>query len=174
MALDPLSLMLANELGWTYYNARQYDEAIAEADRMVELDPKLPFAYLILAMPHGQKGTYDEAIAELKKARTLPGGSLPAILAELGYAYATSGRKAEAQEIIKELRERATREFIDPVNNAIIYIGLGEKDQAFASLEKAYQEHSVSIIWLNTEPKFDSLRSDPRFGDLMQRVGLPQ
>jgi TolB-like protein/DNA-binding winged helix-turn-helix (wHTH) protein/Tfp pilus assembly protein PilF len=172
LQIDPLSQMLGMELGWSYYNARQYDEAIAECRKALAQDDKFSFAYLPLAMALEQKGKYEEAIVELKRAQSLPGGSAPPFLAELGYAYARTGQQAAALKLLNKLKGRAREEFIDPYNIAIIYVGLGDKDQGFTWLDKARQEHSPNIVWLNIEPKFDGLRSDRRFAVLVRRIGL--
>ena len=115
---------------------------------------------------------YSEAIADLDKAKTLDGGEAPLVLSELGYALAQSGKKAEALKMIDELKRRSKDTFIDPYNIGVIYIPLGDKDQAFAWLEKAYDEHSVPMIFQIVEPKFDTIRSDPRFLNLERRIGL--
>jgi DNA-binding winged helix-turn-helix (wHTH) protein/TolB-like protein/Flp pilus assembly protein TadD len=167
----PLFALTNSNLGLVYYYARQYDQAIEQCRKTLELDPNFFFTTLYIGWAYGQQGKYQEAIAELTKARNLPGGFAPAS-SELGYVYAVSGRREEAQEMLKELQKRASREFIDPYYIAIIYVGLGEQEQALAWLNKACEERSFWLLWLNVEPKFDRLRSDPRFGDLRQRVGI--
>ena len=97
----------------------------------------------------------------------------PPIVAELGYAYAASGKKAEALKLLQELKEQTKRRYVDPYLLAAVHIGLGEKEQTFAELVKAYDERSGWMPWLKIEPKWDSLRSDPRFAVLQRRVGLP-
>lgn len=97
---------------------------------------------------------------------------LPEMLACLGHAYALSGMKDEAQEIIGELNRLSTRCYVSPANIALIYTGLGERDQAFQWLEKAYEDRSWWLVFLKTDPRFDSIRSDPRLADLLQRVDL--
>ena len=91
----------------------------------------------------------------------------------LGCAYAASGHRVEAHKVLQALRERATREYVDPYLVATIYLALGEKDQALAWLERAYAERSAFMSFLKVEPKLDSLRSDPRFTDLLRRIGFP-
>lgn len=113
----------------------------------------------------------EEAIAEFEKALTLD-DNLPT-RAWLGHAYAIAGRRDEAQAVINDLKERAESRYISPYDVALIYIGLGERGEAFTWLEKAYEARSDSLIWLNIDPRLDSLRTDPRFIDLMLRVGLP-
>ena len=116
---------------------------------------------------------YQEALAELNKARPIsdpPDWSW--IIAEIAYVKARIGDRAAANQMLEELKARATREYLDPAILAYIYIGLGESDQAFAYMERAYQEHSGAIGWLQVEPHFDPLRSDPRFAALVRRMGL--
>ena len=139
LEIDPLSLIINNELAWAYYHARRYDK---------------------------------EAIAELNKALAVS-GNWSAVVAELAYVYAVSGRRDEAQKIIQELKERAAKEFIDPYLIALIYSGLGEKGQAFEWLGKAYEERSSYLTWIKVEPKFDPLRPDPRFVELLRLIGHP-
>ena len=92
----------------------------------------------------------------------------------MGYVYAVFGRRSEAQHMLNELKERSKQRYVPPYNIAMVYVGLGEKEQAFQWLDKAYEDRNQFMARLKTEPKFDSLRSDPRFGDLVRRVGLPQ
>ena len=171
LELDPLSLIINAELGFAYYWSRQYNEAIAQYRKTLEMDPTFVFASWAIGQVYEQKGMYEAAIAELNKARPLS-GDWSFIVAELGCAYARSGQKTKAEQVLDDLKARAMREFIDPGLIALIYIDLGETDQAFAWLEKVYEERSSWIVWLQVEPKFDRLRSDPRFATLLKKVGL--
>ena len=128
-------------------------------------------AYLALGNDYEQKKMYREAFSELNKAKVFSRNA-PTPVAELGYAYAVSGQRSDAQKIIRELMERATREYIDPCGIANIYLGMGERDLAYEWLEKAYKDRSPGMAWLKAEPKYDPLRSDPRFADLLRRIGL--
>ncbi|MDQ3256168.1 MAG: protein kinase [Acidobacteriota bacterium] len=172
LELDPTSLVINAELGWAYYCARQYDQAIAQDRKTLELDPNFVYTSWVIAQSYEQTGRYQESVAELKRARTID-ANWPYIIAELGYAYAASGERSEAEKILQQLKERAAREYIDAILIAYIYVGLGQKDQAFAWLEKAYQERSGLVPWLKGEPKWDPLRGDARFADLLRRIGLP-
>jgi serine/threonine protein kinase/tetratricopeptide (TPR) repeat protein len=173
LEIAPLSALLNSELGWSYYIARQYDQAIEQCRIAIELDSASDFAYYPLATAYEQKGMYLEALAELKKARALPAHSLT-IISEIGYSYAELGQKAEAQKIIHELTQRATRDYVDPTLFAYIYIGLNDNDRAFFWLEKAYQDRAPGLTWLKVDPKFDGLRGDPRFKTLLRHMGLVQ
>ena len=92
----------------------------------------------------------------------------------LGHVYAVTGKKSEARTLLDELKQLSAQEYVPATSIALIYAGLGEKDQAFAWLEKGYEEHAFQLQWLKVEPRWDSLRSDPRFADLLRRIGLPQ
>jgi serine/threonine-protein kinase len=172
LEIAPLSAMLHAELTWSYYSARQFDHAIEQGKSALEIDPGIDLTYLALANAYEQKGMYKEAIAELDKARNLPVYAV-SIISELGYAYAMSGRQAEAKRVIQELKRRASLEYVDPTLVAYVYIGLGDKEQAFKWLDKAYEDRSPGLTWLRVEPKFDPLRADSRFIALLRRVGIP-
>ena len=125
-----------------------------------------------LGLALGEKRRYDEAIAELRRAVELS-GSGAGQMASLGYAYAVAGRRAEALGIVEKLTERSRHQYVPPATVAIVFSGLGDRDQALTWLEKANEERDPWVTGLKAEPRFDSLRSDPRFQDLMRRVGLP-
>ena len=173
--LDPLSPILSFELGMASYYNRDYDQAIAYLQKTLELDPDFPPAHGQLPAAFEQKGMYDKAIAGFQKGITLRGGSEWYFsFSGLGHVYAVSGKTSEAQVMLNELKQLSEREYVPADGIALIYAGLGEKDQAFAWLEKAYGERSFNLAWLKVEPRWDGLRSDPRFADLVRRVGLPQ
>ncbi len=169
--LDPLSLPKITAVGEVLYMARRYDEAIAAYGKTLEMDPNNGFAYWALGRAYLEKGMYAEAIAAFQKAITLSGDS-PDESASLGCAYALSGRKAEARKIIGDLREQSKKRYIAPSVIAAIYAALGEKDEGFVWLDKAYEEHDFILVLLKVEPMFEKLRSDPRFTVLLKRVGL--
>jgi serine/threonine-protein kinase len=169
--LDPLSLIINKHVGWHYYFKRQYDQAIQQYLKTLEIDPNFVQARLDLGKAYVQKAMFEEAIAELNKARSLSANS-PAIVAALGHAYALSGRESEARQVIEKLKKAGRRHYIASYLIAEIYVGLGEKKLAFEWLEKAYAERSGYLVYLKVEPRFDSLRSDQRFADLLRRIGL--
>jgi eukaryotic-like serine/threonine-protein kinase len=172
-ALDPLSRIINANLGLHYYYARQYDQAIEQLHKTIDLNPDFGLAYFYLGRPLLQKGMRNEAIAELQKARALSGED-PETIAELGYAYGVAGRRAEAQAVLRELDGLSKRRYVLPYFIATIHTGLGDKDQAFAWLEKAYAESHPGLALVNVDPKFDTLRSDPRFNELLRRIGITQ
>lgn len=171
--LDPLSLMINTDVGVNSYYARRYDEAIAQNEKTVNLDPRFFIAYVWLGQAYEQKKMYAEAIATFQKGMN-EAERHPQLLASLGHAYALADQPDEAQKALDELRELSKQRYVSPNLMAVVYAGLGDKDQAFAWLEKAYQDRSFFLIWLKVEPRFDSLRDNSRFTELVRRVGLPQ
>ncbi len=169
--LDPLSLMISAQVGWVLYHVRQYDQAIEQYRRTLEIDPDFWIAHLFLGLVYEQKGRYEEAIAEFQKAESQSGGHIEAS-SSLGYVYAVSGKRDEAQKILDELKGRIEKEYLPPFGIALIYTGLGDKDRAFEWLEKAYEERDLILVYYLRFPQLDSLRSDPRFTDLLRRMGL--
>jgi serine/threonine protein kinase/tetratricopeptide (TPR) repeat protein len=170
--LDSLSLIINVAVGWACYNSRQYNEAIEQLHRTIELDPNYPVTYWILGLLLRKTGCYELAIAEGKKGVTLSGGS-PLMRAALAHTYGAAGRTKEALELLDELTELAKHKYVAPYFFAGIHIGLGECDRAMDYLEKAYEEHSHWLIYLHIDPSMDGLRDHPRFQDLVRRVGLP-
>jgi tetratricopeptide (TPR) repeat protein len=171
LKLDPISLVINNNLGSSLYFARYYDEAIDQLKEVLRMDPNFPYAHLDLGRVYLQKEMYAEALAELEKADTLLGGLQ--VRAELGYAYGRSGKRKEAQQQLEYLMELSTRDSVAPATIASIYAGLGNKDQALQWLSKACdQQHGFGVYRLKADPQWDSLRSDKRFQDLLRRIGL--
>jgi TolB-like protein/Tfp pilus assembly protein PilF len=171
--LDPTSLIINSELGLAYYFARQHDQAISQLRKTLELDPTFVYASWVLTQAWAQKRAYQEEIAELNRARPIS-ADWSYIIGEIGYVHAALGERADALAVIQQLNERSAREHVDPVLTAYIYIALGDKDQAFVWLDKGYEERSGMMCWIGIEPRFDPLRSDPRFADLLRRMGLKQ
>ncbi len=167
--LDPISVNSNTLLGIILYRARRYDEAIRACQKALELDPSHPNALWFQALAHEQKGELPEAIAKLKKAVSL--SDAPLYRALLANAYALAGERAKALSALDELKALSQQRYVSPLDIAVVYTGLGDRNAAFQWLEKAYQERTMRIQEL-PEPIFDSLRSDPRFWDLMRRIGL--
>ena len=170
--LDPLSPIINASIGWFSYFARRYDEAIEEGKRAVALEGNSVMAHFFLGQAYLQKKMYPEAIAELEKSNTLSPGE-PQILSVLTQAYSLAGKGREAERVLEEILGLSRRGYVPAYNVAEAYLGVGDKDRAFEWLEKAYAEHSPDLVGLKTEPRLDVLRTDPRFANLMQRVGLP-
>ncbi len=170
--LDPLSLIINVAVGWGFYFARRYDEAIEQLRRTVELDPHYPITYWILGLVLRKTGCYELAITEGEKGVKLSSGS-PLMCAALAHTFGTAGRAKEALQILDDLTRLAKQKYVAPYFFAGIHVGLGEKDRAIEYLEKSYEEHSHWLIYLHLDPSMDGLRNDPRFQNLLRRVGLP-
>ncbi|HWN11172.1 MAG TPA: tetratricopeptide repeat protein [Pyrinomonadaceae bacterium] len=170
--LDPLSPIINTQVGYPYYCARQYDEAIVEFKKALELEPNFAPALNYLARSYQSKGMDNEAMAIFHKAVEHSGGS-PVMKARLGWAHARTGNTAEARRILRELEQEARTGYVPACLIAALHVGLGDNEQAFAWLDKAFQERDVLLLTLNIESHLDPLRSDRRFQDLVRRVGLP-
>ena len=168
--LEPLSFIASSHLGWILYLSGRNDEAIATCTKILNLDPNSFPARRYLGLAYEQKGMYPQAVEEFQKGVKLSGS--PLMLALLGHAYAASGKTAEARQVLTDLHELETRRYVSPYTVAAIYTGLGEKDQAFKWLERAYEERDVWLMNLKVDPVFAKLRSDKRFQDLLTRAGL--
>src|ERR1043165_7137765 len=171
--VDPLSVVLADDVSGAYYLARRYDEAIKQLEKSLEIDPNHFGGYLALGQVYEAKGMHEEAIKSLQKAIGI-GGRTSGVLAPLGRAYAASGKKVEAQKILAELKEMAKQTYVSSYDLAILHVGLGDNEHAFEQLNKAYEDRAGWIMDINVEPVFDSLRSDPRFAELVSRMKLPK
>jgi adenylate cyclase len=171
LALDPVSMAVNTGFGHVLYLARQFDGAIEQYNQALRIDPTFGPAHLWFGRPYLQKGMYPEAIAEIRLAVAASGGSTIS-LAVLAHALASAGKKAEAQEILEDLLERSRTQYLPSYWIALVYIGLGETDRALEWLERAYEERSSWLVWAKVEPRFDGLRSDPRFVSLLRRMRL--
>jgi TolB-like protein/DNA-binding winged helix-turn-helix (wHTH) protein len=172
--IDPLSSFPRLEMGVIFIMSHQYDEAIEQVRKTIEIFhlEDSTFAHFILGLSYRGKGVFKEAIAEHEKAVALfP--ECPLYLGHLGYTYGLAGKKAQALKVIEQLKQWSKRRYVAPYDIALVYIGLGEKDQAFAWLEKAYQAHSNDMSNLKADPTFDPIRSDLRFQDLLRRMKFP-
>ncbi len=175
LELEPLSLVINFEVGIASYFSRNYDQAIDQFQKTLELDANFPPPHTFLAAAYEQKGMFEEAIAASQKAITVTQGPARILaMAGLGHVYAVSGRKTEARKILAELQRLSEHSYVQATDVALVYAGLDDKDKAFAWLDKAYEEHSFTLSNLKVEPRFDPLRSDPRFADLLRRIGLLQ
>jgi len=171
LELEPASLVMNTFMGATLYYAGRYDEAIDQCRRTIEMDPNFAVAHWHLGLAYEQEQVFDAAIEELQKAVSLSGGS-PLMKAALGHAYAKSQKKHEANKILDELNELSKQQYVSPYEVATICVALGNDEEAFQLLGKAYTEHSFHLVYLNVWPEFKSVSSDSRFQGLVQRVGL--
>ena len=171
--LDPLSLRIRWDRWLLLYMAGQYDGAAEQCRKMQELDPNLGIGHVYCGDVDVQEGKLAEGIQELEKAVALLQDSTPRAIAHLGYAYAVAGRKNDAEKQLAKLIDVAKQRHVHPDLLAGVYAGLGQKEEAFEWLEKAYQVHARDLLELEYDPHFNSLHSDPRFIDLVRRIGLP-
>ena len=169
--LDPLSLIINANVGWCLYLARQYDRTIEQSRKTLELDANFAVARGYLAQAYVEKGMLAEGIAEFQKAIALSGGEV-SYRAELANAYAAAGQRSRAQELLAELKELSRQKVVSAIDIALIYAGLGDRDQAFAWLQKSFENRDARLNNLNVHPRFDVLRPDPRFAVLLRRMGL--
>jgi TolB-like protein len=172
LRLEPVSLTINSGLGAHFFFARRPDRAIEQFSKTIELDANFPYAHFMLGLAHGQKGKYEKAITELRKAIRLLSNNSEA-LSRLGYIYASAKRRAAARMILHKLKELRKRRYVAAYDVAVVYAALGEKEGAFAWLETAFAEHDETLCQLGIDPMIDSLRSDPRFTDMLYRIGLP-
>ncbi|MDA2912834.1 protein kinase [Acidobacteriia bacterium AH_259_A11_L15] len=171
--LDPLSLIISANMSNYFHWKRDYDGMLEQTRKTLELDPNHSLGHLFSGHAYVGKGLYDDAIAEYEKAVEVSGGG-PGFKGHLGYAYALAGHKGKALEILHELKELSKKQYVPSVGIALVLIGLEDTDQAFAWLEKAYEERDVLFLYLTMARWFDPLRDDPRFQDLLRRLNLPE
>jgi tetratricopeptide (TPR) repeat protein len=172
LELDPVSPIINLHLGWHYLYTRQPDRALDQLAKTLELDPSYALAYWYRGLAYEQKKMYPEALREMGKARDLLRGNL-AVQSDIGHVYAVSGDKGAAERVIAGLREESERRYVNQYEVALIYVGLGQIDQAFEWLDEAFRARSDQLIYLNVDPRLDSIRSDSRFTELVRRVGIP-
>ena len=170
--LDPASPAVNHSLAVQFYFARQFDQAIEQAHKTLELDPNFAISYELLGEVYVSRGMYREGLSELEKYSALSRGRAMS-LALLGYAHARLGERSQALRMLEQLEATSKERYTPAFSFAVVYAGLGEKDQAFAWLEKAYGECTSRLGYLKVEPLWDPLRPDPRFADLVRRIGLP-
>ncbi len=170
--LDPASPAVNHSLAVQFYFARQFDQAIEQAHKTLELDPNFAISYELLGEVYVSRGMYREGLSELEKYSALSRGRAMS-LALLGYAHARLGERSQALRMLEQLEATSKERYTPAFSFAVVDAGLGEKDQAFAWLEKAYGERTSRLGYLKVEPLWDPLRPDPRFADLVRRIGLP-
>ena len=171
LELDPLNLTINTWVGLRYYMARNYFAAIQQNRDSVEMDPNFAAAHLVLGMDYVQAGLHNEAVNELKKAASLSGDN-PLYTAQVAIALAAAGRNREALQIARKLEANAKKRYVSPYALAQIFVALKMDRETFTWLEAAWDDHAVWMGYLAVDPIFDRYRSDPRFQDLVRRVGL--
>lgn len=171
MELDPRSVVATQTLGYRLYYARRHGEAVAAFEKALELDPRSFVARAGLGLTHWQQGRKESALQKLQEAVALSEDS-PYVLASLGCVAARLGDPARARGALARLAELRQSRYVPPIYPAIVQVGLGQKDEAFVRLEESFAERSGWMLFLNIEPFFDGVRDDPRFQDLLRRIGL--
>jgi eukaryotic-like serine/threonine-protein kinase len=175
LQLDPLNLNAMTNLGASYMGARHYDQSVAQLNKVLEIDPNYGSAHQFLSLLYEAQGKYDLWLEEMEKTATLSkDADLLAVNKAARLEYAKAGYRAANKRIAEVLQEQSKRVYIDPVNIASAYAASDDKDKAFFWLEKAFAEKSDLIRILKTAQTFDSLRSDPRYADLLRRMNIPQ
>ena len=169
--LDPLSTSANANIGYILYFARQYGQAVEQLKKTLEMDKNHGFTHVVLAYSYEGMGQYNEAISEYEESLRLHGENT-SVQCYLGYALAKAGRRNEAESLLKRLE--TTKEYVSPAELAGLYIALGEREKALSALERAYAQHDLQMQYLGIDPHLDPLRSEPRFQELIRKVGLPQ
>ena len=167
--LDPVSLPVRFNASYRYYFARRYADAIAECQRALELDRNFPPVRAVLGFSYAALGRYDDAIREVRAAvadTTVTG------VAVLGYVYALAGRRTEARAVLRAVEKRSAHQYVVPLDFSLIYAALGQRDEAFRWLRKAYEERAPLLIFINVAAWYDTVRDDPRFAELVRDLGL--
>ncbi len=170
--LDPLSLVANTALGAAFYFAARYDKAIEQLRCTIELDPNFLRAHYWLGLSCVQNAMFKDAIVEFQKTISISGSS-PEYLAVLGYAYASAGDKSKAEVLLGQLKGMSKLKYVSPIDLAMIYAALDEKEEAIKLLAKGYEERADRLSSLKVDPVFNSLRSDHRFQDLLRRMNFP-
>ena len=169
--LDPLSTIINANVGWLYFIAGDNDRAIQQLRKTLDMDSNFSVGHHYLGIVYGQKAMYKEALEEFQRSDMLSGGGA-FNTAQSGYIYAVWGKRAEAEKIIAELKRQSKNSSVSPWGIALIYTGLGESDQAFEWLDKAYNDRAFDLQYAKVDPRFATLRSDPRFQKLLKRMGI--
>jgi TolB-like protein/DNA-binding winged helix-turn-helix (wHTH) protein/lipoprotein NlpI len=170
-ALDPLSLAVSTDVGFEAYYSGRYDRAVRQLQAVLVTSPGFPLAHLWLGRTYQQKQMYREALAEYEHAnRVLP--RWPVILAAIGNVHGLMGDRSRARTVLDEMKSLSRERYVTPYGVALVYAGLGEVEQAFKWLNTACDERAHWLVWLKLDPRWDGLRSDRRFGEVLRRVGL--
>lgn len=171
--LDPFSLIINEVDADALRTAGQDDLAVEQLRKTLEIDPNFARAHFHLGLTQLRTGAFSDAITEFQKAVTLS-PNVTDYKGGLGYAYGRAGKRTEARKLLDELKDRSKQTYVPWFYVAAVYAGLDDKDQAFACLEKAYKQHEQGFVVIKREPMFDPRRADPRYQDLLRRLGLPQ
>ncbi len=171
LELDPLSIMINAIFGGIFIFARRFEEAIEQLRKTIEINPNFPFAYLWQAGAYSGIGDYDNALVSLLKSETLI-KDMTYSIGLLGWGYALADQNIKALKVLERMEKLSENKYVSSLHKAFIYIGLDNKDKTFEYMEKAYFEREPWMIYIKTLPLFDSLHSDPRFIELVKKMGL--
>jgi tetratricopeptide (TPR) repeat protein len=169
---DSLSVPINSDLGFHYYYTGRYDEAVKQLKFVLEMNKDYVPAHLWLGRAYQELGRFEAALAEFRRVEeSLPGW--PVSIAARGFVAGIAGRTDEARQILADLKGLAARKFVTPYGVALVHAGLGENDATFAWLNKAFDERAHWLVWLRLDPRWNGLRRDPRFSDLVSRMRFP-
>jgi len=171
--LDPLSLPVNASVVYVLYLCGEYDEAIEAGKKTLEMDPSFPLTHQRLGLAYVQKEMFREAIAEFQHALD-KSNRAPQALVSMGHAYAVSGNKAKAQKLLDELKGLSQERYVSSYGVAIVYVGLGDHEQAYKWLDRAYDEQNTELTFLKVDPRVDPLRDNSRFRELLKKVGFAE
>jgi len=169
--LDPVDLPINAHQGWYYLWTHEYDRAIEPLQKTIQMDPSFSVAQWYLGLAYEQKGAFQDAITQFQNSARITNGR-PSMVALLGHAFAAANRTSEARAILQQLSTLSKKEYVPSYPFAAIYVALGDKDEALAWLERAYDERDAWLEYVAVDPRLDSLRSDPRFANLLRRMNL--
>ena len=170
--LDPLSLIINKDMGSYYFWDRQYEKAIEQFQKTIEMEPRFFITYGELGWAYSGLGLHKEALDAFSKAVEISGGARSYDIAGMGFMYAKLGEHEKAREILSDLLKKSTQRFIGPEDIALVYAALGDHDTAFSYLEKSLQEHGFYMCFIKVDHRFDILRGDPRFDEIVKKMGL--
>jgi Tfp pilus assembly protein PilF len=169
--LDPLSLIIQANVGVIHYFGREFDASLGQLQKLAAAEPEFPVAHWGMGLAREQLGDMDGALASFQRAAELTERGTN-VLASMGHALAMSGKLDEAHAILGELAARAKKRYVPSYQVALVHAGLGDKERAFESLDKAFDERSTLLTYLKMDPRFDSLRADPRFKAMLRRLNF--
>jgi tetratricopeptide (TPR) repeat protein len=171
--LDPLSLVISATMARNLMFARRYDRAAQQLSKTLEIDSSFALAHSNVGLIDEQRGNFEHAITEFKEWQHLSGDD-PAATGALGHAYAVSGHRSEARQSLARLEALSQTRYVAPYDVAVVYIGLGETDSAMEWLKKAYDDHSAWLIWIKLDRRFDRIRKDARYHELLHGMNIPE
>ncbi|HEY8716925.1 MAG TPA: tetratricopeptide repeat protein, partial [Candidatus Acidoferrum sp.] len=172
LQLDPLSLIVNTDVGFQMFYARNYDDCIKQLRRTLQMDPAFPVAHLWLGRAYQQKGMFEESMAEYQATdAALPNWVVT--IAGIGNLQGLAKKSADAQLTLAELETMSKSRYVTPYGVALVYAGMGKNDEAFRRLKQAFDDRAHWLVWIRLDPRWDSLRSDQRYTEMIRRMGFP-